>query len=41
VNRWRDFKASLKKTIESWKVWPHTFALCRELTIITDYQTRQ
>jgi hypothetical protein len=30
ANRWRDFKASLEKTVKSWKVRPHAFVLCRE-----------
>ena len=32
VKRWRGFKVSLEQTVELWKVWIHTFSLCREQT---------
>jgi hypothetical protein len=41
AKRWRDFKASLEQTTKSWKVCRRAFALCREQTNVTDYQTRQ
>ena len=32
VERWRDFKASLRQTIESWKVWFRSIPVDRKQT---------
>ena len=34
VERWRSFKASLEKTIESWKAWPHAFFSLQKTHVI-------